>query len=452
MPKLGEIERKGPQFIEVPSLPWLNRALNGGFVRGAVYLLAGDAGLGKTTLVNQALGDIASRGRKVLYITTEQSLGEFKSAMERVHGRNGTLSNAIVQNFYVDDSVDDIDALPKFLTRKLLTAGEEYHNIEVIAVDSVQGRGLSSNATRKYSALYEFTSLARAQGLICLLVGHITKNGSIAGPKNLEHNVDCIMYLRRAFRLRPFFIQKNRFGPDLSEPIVLNMDQRGRLVRSPLSTAEQSSVFGFSGVGEELTETQASVSVPKHGCRPELLSPFLPEKRVRQLLGVLNAVADLDLTHLNYAINCYLPRQQQYRGELDLALVVALLASYLQQPVAADALFSGELDLRARVRPPEPRYLRNLASILLGPHAGSIRTVFVAKEAAPRLSRFQTEKDGPHLEDVVQVVGVTDLHAVMNLIWPALLAESKSASVTFGGRLEERMNLQDIMPAPHLKT
>ncbi len=429
MPRLGEIEKKGSQFIEVPSLPWLNKALNGGFVRGAVYLLAGDAGLGKTTLVNQALGDIAARGRKVLYVTTEQSLGEFKAAMERVHGRNGTLPNAIIQNFYVDDTVDDIDALPKFLTRKLLTAGEEYHDVEIIAVDSVQGRGLSSNATRKYGALYEFTSLARAQGLICLLVGHITKNGAIAGPKNLEHNVDCIMYLRRAFRLRPFFVQKNRFGPDLSEPIVLNMDQRGRLVRSPLSTAKQSSVFGFSGIGEELTETQASVSVPKHGCRPELLSPFLPEKRVRQLLGVLNAVADLDLTHLNYAINCYLPRQQQYCGELDLALVVALLSSYLQQPVAADLLFAGELDLRARVRQPEHRYLRNLAAILLGTHAGSIRTLFVAREAAPRLSRFQTDKDGPQVGDVVEVTGVANLEEVISRLWPDLMSHPRPARV-----------------------
>lgn len=428
MPRLGEIERKGSQLIEVPSLPWLNKVLNGGFVRGAVYLLAGDAGLGKTTLVNMVLGDMASRGRKVLYITTEQSLGEFKAAIERVHGRNGALPNTIVQNLYVDDSVDEIDALPKFLTRKVLTAGEEYHHVEVVAIDSVQGRGVSSNS-HKYSALFEFAALARAQGLVIILVGHVTKTGAVAGPKNLEHNVDCIMYLRRAFRLRPFFVQKNRFGPDLAEPIVLNMDQRGRLVRSPLSTAKQSSVFGFSGVGEELTETQASVSVPRYGCRPELLSPFLPEKRVRQLLGVLNTVADLDLTHLNYAINCYLPRQEQYRGELDLALVVALLASYLQQPVPADALFAGELDLRARLRSPQHAYLRNLAAIILGAHASNIRRLVVANEVAQRLSRFQAEKDGPRLGDLVQVVGAPDLQAVMKLIWPDLLRDSRCAFV-----------------------
>jgi DNA repair protein RadA/Sms len=233
------------------------------------------------------------------------------------------------------------------------------------------------------------------------------------------------MYPRRAFRLRPFFVQKNRFGPDVVDPIVLNMDQQGRLVTSPLSTAKQSSVFGFSGAGEELTETQASVSVPRYGCRPELLSPFLPEKRVRQLLGVLNTVADLDLTHLNYAINCYLPGQQQYRGELDLALVVALLSSYLQQALPGDVLFAGELDLRARIRPPEHKYLRNLAAVLLGGRAVNIRRVFVAKDTALRLSSFQEGKKGPRLGDSVQVRGVTDLEDVLVELWPDLMGHPR---------------------------
>jgi len=206
MPRLAEINRKSSQVIEVPSLPWLNRALNGGFVREAVYLLAGGPALGKTTLVNQVLGDLAIRGRKVLYVTTEQSLGEFKAALERVHARGGSLPHSMVQNFFADDTVDDVGSLPKFLTRKVLTAGEEYHGVEVIAIDSVQGRGLSSNAVNKFQALFEFAALARAQGLVVILVEHVTKNGMIAGPKTLEHNVDCILYLPRAFRLRPFFV------------------------------------------------------------------------------------------------------------------------------------------------------------------------------------------------------------------------------------------------------
>lgn len=434
MPKLGEIERKGSQFVEVPSLSWLNKALNGGFVRGAVYLLAGDAGLGKTTLVNQALGGIASHGRKVLYISTEQSLGEFKTAMERVHGRNGALPNAIIQNFYVDDTVEDIDALPKFLTRKLLTAGEEYHDVEIIAVDSVQGRGLSSNASKKYSALYEFTSLARAQGLICLLVGHIIKNGSIAGPKNLEHNVDCIMYLRRAFRLRPFFIAKNRFGPDLVEPIVLTMDHRGRLVKSPLSATSQVSAAGYSGFGDELSESQVSVGLPKYGSRPQLLAPFLPRERLKQIMAVLSSIPDLDLDDVSYHVNCYLPRQRRYNEQLDMSIAVAMVAAFLRRPVRRDALFVGELDLTGRIRAPQEDYLGNLGALLLAsPAVKGIRTIFVSREIAGQLGRFQLDKSGPCLADAVEIKSVTDVEELFDALWPDLVMHSRPARVVSAG-------------------
>jgi len=195
--------------------------------------------------------------------------------------------------------------------------------VEVIAIDSVQGRGLSSNAVNKFQALFEFAALARAQGLVVILVEHVTKNGMIAGPKTLEHNVDCILYLPRAFRLRPFFVPKNRFGPAVNDPVVLIMDEQGRLTKSRLSVAKLSAVFGYSGVGDGVTEVQAAVSLPKYGCRPELLAPFLPEKRIRQLVGVLSTLREIELADLSYQINCYLPRQQRYREELDLPLAIA---------------------------------------------------------------------------------------------------------------------------------
>src|SRR5439155_21186327 len=142
---------------------------------------------------------MATRGRKVLYVSTEQSLGEFKTALERVHARGGALPNAIVQNVLLDDTIHDLDALASFFTRKVLPAGEEYHGVEVIAIDSLQGRGVSPNATRKYGALYQFLDLARAAGVITVLVSHVTKAGEVAGPQSLAHNVDAVLYIRRGF-------------------------------------------------------------------------------------------------------------------------------------------------------------------------------------------------------------------------------------------------------------
>jgi DNA repair protein RadA/Sms len=323
----------------------------------------------------------------------------------------------------MDDSVDDIDTLPKFLARRVLTDGQDYHNTQVLVVDSVQGRGLSAAATQKYRALYEFGENAKAQGLITLLIGHVTKKGQIAGPKDLEHNVDCVIYLRRAFRLRPLFVPKNRFGPAVIDPIVLLMDERGRLIKSPLSAAKSTAVYGYGGMGDELAEGQASVSLPKYGSRPELNAPFLPSKKIKQLLTVLSTLKDVDLADLSYEINCYLPRQQRYREELDLPLSIALLSSYLQQPVDGRTLFVGELDLTRRVRPPEQTYLASLAQLLLGPQSGTIRRVFLAKEAVGRLSKMQPDKNGPHVGDAIEIVGVADLETVLQELWPTLLAD-----------------------------
>jgi DNA repair protein RadA/Sms len=169
--------------------------------------------------------------------------------------------------------------LPRFLARPVLTEGEEYHGIQAIVVDSVQGRGLSAAATQKYRALYEFAENAKAQGLLTILIGHVTKKGQIAGPKDLEHNVDCVLYIRRAFRLCPFFIPKNRFGPAVLDPIVLVMDEKGCLTESPHRAATSTAVFGYAGIGDELAEGRASVSLPRYGSRPELNAPFLPNKR-----------------------------------------------------------------------------------------------------------------------------------------------------------------------------
>ena len=429
MPRLEQISRSRSQFIQVPSMPWLNEALAGGFVRGAVYLLAGGPGLGKTTLVNQALGEMAMRGRKVLYVSTEQSLGEFKTALERVHAKGGTLPHAIVQNFLLDDTIHDLDALASFFTRKVLAAGEQYHGVEVIAIDSLQGRGVSPNATRKYGALYQFVDLARAAGVISVLVSHVTKAGEVAGPQSLAHNVDAVLYIRRGFRQRPFFVLKNRFGP-VTDPVVLVMDERGRLIKSPLSTARHSVVYAFDGM-DEVAEAQAVVGLPKFGCRAELVVPFVPEMRVRQLVSVINSIPEVDIS--DAFISCYLPRHGRYCAELDLPLALALLASFVQRPVPADAIFVGEIDLATRVRPPEESYLRNLAALLLGPQVGKFQKVYVAREAALRLSMLRVERDGARVGDGVRVLGVTDLEDVLGQLWPDLMTHSKSVSSKLAG-------------------
>ena len=88
MPKFDDIISKGPDVIELASLPWLGKAIRPGLIRGGVYLLAGEPGIGKTTLAIQVLGELAKQGVKVLYLTTEQGLGDLKRAITRIHGES----------------------------------------------------------------------------------------------------------------------------------------------------------------------------------------------------------------------------------------------------------------------------------------------------------------------------------------------------------------------------
>jgi len=421
LPKIEEIFDKGPDQIRLRGMSWLEGAVSPGLIRGGTYLLAGEPGIGKTTLAIQVLGDLAMQGIKVLYVTTEQGLGDLKRAVMRIHGSgSGELPKAIRENFFFDDSIEGIDALPRFLARRILTEGEEYHGIQALAIDSVQGRGLASTAQRKYKELYQFAENAKAQGLISLLIGHVTKKGQIAGPRDLEHNVDCVLYIRRAFRLRPFFVPKNRFGPALLDPLVLMMDDKGRLKQSPHSAAKSSAVLGYAGIGEELAEGQASVTLPRYGSRPELNAPFLPGKKVKQLLSILSTVKEVDLTDLSYEINCYVPRQQRYREELDLPLAVALLSSYLQRPVPDKSLFVGELDLTRRIRSPENVYLAALAQLLLGPKRGKVSRLYISEDCANSVAKMRPEKQGQTVGEVVTFRPVPTLESLLQDLWPDL--------------------------------
>ena len=107
-------------------------------------------------------------------------------------------------------------------------------------------------------------------------------------------------YLRRAFRLRPLFVPKNRFGPAVLDPLVLTMNDSGRLSKAPHTTAQSSVVFGWSGVGENLTEAQAVVSLPRYGSNPELNAPNLPRARVKHLMNTISQLKDVDVTNLSY--------------------------------------------------------------------------------------------------------------------------------------------------------
>lgn len=427
MPKIGEVQRGGHETLDVPGLPWLQEALQGGLTKGGIYLIAGEPGIGKTTLAVQILADLAKRSIPVVYVTTEQSLADIATVVDRVtNGLGAREANAVRDNLFCDDTVAEIKDLPDFLARRILSEGQEYRGCRVLVFDSVQGRGLAATATQQYKSLYKFNDLAKNAGLCTLLIGHITKRGQVAGPKDLEHNIDAMIYLRRAFRLRPLFVPKNRFGPAVFDPLVLTMDGNGKLSKAPHTTARSSVVYGWSGIGENLTEAQAVVSLPRYGSSAELNAPNLPRARVKQLMNTISQLKDVDVTNLSYTINCFLPRRERYAEELDLPLAIALLSSYLQQSVPSGALFVGEMDLTSRVRRSDANYLAELAQILVKVHSGTIRRVYVSIEAESEMREHLREQEKAAQEEgtggptKIEVIGVRDLTGLLGLLWPDL--------------------------------
>jgi DNA repair protein RadA/Sms len=424
MPKISDIEDKGKKGLDIPNLPWLKKSIGSDLIKGGIYLLAGEPGIGKTTLALQILGDLSREGVKVLYIPTEQSMSDIKRVVNRICDlESEEVQSSISENLYID-TVDDLAMLPWFLNHRILPSESEYHGCEIIAIDSLQGGGLSTGVGEKYKALLDFVDTAKGTGITCLFVNHVTKSGEIAGPKALEHAVDCIIYIRRALRLRPLFVPKNRFGPAMLDPLVLIMDEHG-LKESPHITSEASTVLGYSGIGEEFAEAQASVTIPRYGSPPGLSAPFLPSKKIKQLLKVLGTLKDIDVVDLSYDVSCFIPGRHGYAIVLDLPIIVALLSSYLHQRVDNQTLFVGEVDLTKQIRPPERTYLAGLAEVLVESQPEGIKRVYLSERVADEFKQMQPQESRPKVGDLVEVCGVRDLDSLLHALWPLLITGGK---------------------------
>jgi len=418
MPKITDIGDKEKKGIGIANIPWLKKAVGIELIDGGIYLLAGEPGIGKTTLTMQILGDVSSQGIKVLYIPTEQSLSDVKRIANRLFKYIDKVRGAISENLFVD-RIDDLSMLPWLLNKRILPKDCEYSGCRLVAIDSLQGGGLSTSTGSKYRSLLEFVETAKATGITCILVNHVTKSGEIAGPKALEHAVDCVIYIRRALRLRPLFVPKNRFGPSVLDPLVLIMDEDG-LKESPHTVAKASTILGYSGVGDEFAEAQASVTIPRYGSRPGLSAPFLPGKKIQQLIKVLSTLKDIDVVDLSYDISCYIPGRHGYKAVLDLPIIVALLSSYLHQPVDKRSLFVGEVDLTKQVRPPEKTYLAALAEFICESKS-KINKIYISDKVSDDFGRMQPGEMKPKIDEIAEVHGIGDLDALIADLWPNLM-------------------------------
>ncbi|MEW5723266.1 MAG: DNA repair protein RadA [Thermodesulfobacteriota bacterium] len=328
----------------------LDRVLGGGVVPGSVVLLAGEPGIGKSTLLLQAASGLASSGRRLLYVSGEESPVQIRLRAERLGLDLGSL-------FVVAET-----SLEAILDLAQMT---EAHPWDVLAVDSVQSVGSRDVASGPGSlaqireAAGRLIALGKSLGRPVWLVGHVTKEGAIAGPKVLEHMVDTVLYFEgeRGYNLRILRAFKNRFG-SINEIGVFEMKDRGLS-----EVANPSALF----LAERPREAPGSVVLPTlEGTRPILVelqalvsASGLAMPR-RQALGVDPARLALLTAVLEKKVGLRLYDRDVFvnvtggvkivEPAADLGLAAAVASSYHDRPVDYGAVFVGEVGLAGEVR------------------------------------------------------------------------------------------------------
>jgi len=337
------------EFARVPTgIGELDRVLGGGVVLGGVTLVGGDPGIGKSTLLLQALAGLASRKLKCLYVSGEESAAQTASRARRL-GAEQTDAMLLL----ADTQLESVEA-----------AIDEHHPRAVV-VDSVQTircGGLES-AAGTVSQLREVTSRiierAKRDNIAAFLVGHVTKDGILAGPKVLEHLVDTVLAFEgeRSHALRTIRAQKNRFG-SATEVGVFEMRAGGlREVPNPsaLFLAERprgapGSVIAATAEGARalLVEVQALVGGTPSGS-PRRTANGVDAARLAMLLAVLERRAGLVLGGFDVFLNVAGGVRVE-EPAVDLAVALALASSFRGKPIADDIVVFGEVGLAGEVR------------------------------------------------------------------------------------------------------
>ncbi len=325
----------------------LDRVLGGGMVHGSVVLLGGDPGIGKSTILLQCL-TLVSRQFGTLYVTGEESLQQVNLRAKRLELPRDELK--LLSSTCVEEIISH--------AAKLQPTVIVIDSIQTIYTDSLQSAAGSVSQIRESTAL--LVRLAKQHNIAIFLVGHVTKEGQLAGPRVLEHMVDTVLYFEgdSSTRYRVIRAVKNRFGA-INEIGIFAMTDHGlKTVSNPsaifLSTHEKpvsGSVIMVSREGSRpiLVEIQALVT-ESHLGNPRRISVGLEANRLAMLLAVLQRHGGIPLYDQDVFINAVGGVRINETGA-DLAIILAILSSFRDKPVSNRLLVFGEVGLSGEIRP-----------------------------------------------------------------------------------------------------
>lgn len=324
----------------------LNRVLGGGLVPASMILIGGEPGIGKSTLVLQTI--LKLKEIPVLYVSGEESARQLKLRADRIGIENNNC------HIVCETNLDEIFKHIKKVAPQLVIID----SIQTVYSDAMESSPGSISQVRECAAT--ILKFAKQSGTPVILIGHITKEGSIAGPKVLEHIVDTVLQFEgdQHYMYRILRSIKNRFG-STSELGIYEMHQSGlREVSNPselLLTQNHDGLSGVSiaaaieGVRPFLIETQALVSTAAYGT-PQRSATGFDIRRMNMLLAVLEKRAGFKLAQKDVFLNIAGGLRVSDPG-LDLSVITAILSSSLDMSVEGDTCLCGEVGLSGEIRP-----------------------------------------------------------------------------------------------------
>ncbi len=342
---IHEIELDEEPRIKMPSAE-LNRVLGGGLVAGSLVLLGGEPGIGKSTLVLQNI--LSIRSRRILYVSGEESARQLKMRADRIGRPNDNVyivCETSLQN--IRDHIEEVN--PGLII---------IDSIQTIASDDIESVAGSVSQVRECAA--QLLKYAKETAVPVMLIGHITKEGSIAGPKVLEHIVDVVLQFEgdRQGIYRILRSIKNRFG-STAELGIYEMCQRGlREVSNPsemflsMSNDDLSGIsigVTMEGIRAFLIEVQALVSTAAYGTPQRSVTGF-DSKRMNMLLAVLEKRVGFKLAAKDVFLNIA-GGLKVNDPALDLAVICAILSSNVDITIPKRICMAGEVGLSGEVRP-----------------------------------------------------------------------------------------------------
>ena len=325
----------------------LDRVLGGGIVNGSMILLGGDPGIGKSTILLQCM-TLASQQQDALYVTGEESLQQVKLRAQRLKLPQQKLK--LLSSTCVEEIIHHaLDSKPGIMV---------IDSIQTIYTESIPSAPGSVSQIRESTAL--LVRLAKQHHIAIFLVGHVTKEGQLAGPRVLEHMVDTVLYFEgdSSTRYRLIRAIKNRFGAVNEIGIFAMTDTGLKTVNNPSAiflTQHEQPVSGSvvmvtrEGSRPMLVEIQALVA-DSHLGNPRRISVGLESNRLAMLLAILQRHGGIPLYDQDVFINAVGGVRISETGA-DLAVVMAILSSYRDKPFDQQTLMFGEIGLSGEIRP-----------------------------------------------------------------------------------------------------